>query len=88
MVGSKHINQEEISSTYFYNWHKITNENIPFLSKFDQDIDCFQKLQQIRTKPLLSFCNKELKLLILTEEKKKSEPPNTGTNHPQNMCLP
>lgn len=22
--------QEEISLTYFYNWHKITNENIPF----------------------------------------------------------
>jgi hypothetical protein len=35
--------QEEISLTYFHNWHKITNENIPFLSKFDQDIECFQK---------------------------------------------
>jgi hypothetical protein len=29
------IHHEEINLTYFYSWHKITNENIPFISKFD-----------------------------------------------------
>ncbi len=29
------IHHEEINLTYFYSWHKITNENIPFIRKFD-----------------------------------------------------
>jgi hypothetical protein len=37
------IHHEEISLTYFYNYHKITNENIPSFSKFYQNIDYLQQ---------------------------------------------
>jgi hypothetical protein len=37
------IYHEEIRLTYFYNYHKITNENIPSFNKFYQSIDYLQQ---------------------------------------------
>jgi hypothetical protein len=38
---------EKINFPYLYNYHKITNENMPSLNN-DQSIDCFQKWQHTR----------------------------------------
>jgi len=40
------IHHEEMNLRYFYNYHKITNENIPSLNKFDENIKYFQQWQQ------------------------------------------
>lgn len=34
------IHHEEINLTRLYNYHKIKNENIPSMNKFDKSIDC------------------------------------------------
>jgi hypothetical protein len=39
---------EKINLPYLYNYHKITNEGMPSLNKFDQGIDCFQQWQHTR----------------------------------------